>query len=232
MHDDQLAELNRRLVEINRAAEDVKAAKKALESARSDVHEYLTELGRTRAATGEQPLSIALARHLYWDFPLIHVEAIGLAIGVPTSMVYEVVGRQQDLTCTSCGKTFTPEGRTSRTNPNHRQSPYTRCPTCDRSWSRQQDTEHAEFMRRIAEQQQEQAARIRQGDYWINVDGEVILPDRPWSYCGGCGSGLNRVPDSEAWATGQGVVYRCMKCDAPATYTLNLVTYIPPSRTS
>lgn len=224
--DDPLSGLHRRLVEAHRTAEAVEAAKKALESARSDVHEYLAELGRKRAATGEQPVPIALARHLYWDFPLVHVEAIGLAIGVPTSRVYEVVGRNQELTCSSCRKTFTYEGRTSRTNPDQ-QGPYTLCRACKQERSKRSDTEHSEYMRRLAKRRQEHAARILQGDYWINVDGEVVLPDRPWSQCGGCGSELNRVPDSEAWKTGQGVVYRCMNCDAPASYTLDLVTYIP-----
>ncbi|ONI73090.1 hypothetical protein ALI144C_44890 [Actinosynnema sp. ALI-1.44] len=209
---------------IQRARDIIEHGKADLDVARSAFHDYMSQLGRQLAATGEQQLSLDTARRLYWDFKDIKVESIGLALGVRGNQVHKLVGSTPTYTCRACGATFTEEGRTSRTTRNS-SDPYKRCPDCIAKGSEQSAAGHKAWLQQQEDEKAQYKTRLLAGDYWIDIDGEVVLPDKPWSRCPCGNDGLRRIDDRAAWESGSGVIFVCTDCGN--TETPELVTYIP-----
>lgn len=222
---DELSLINTLVAAVEQADEAIEQAKADLKVAHSHLHEHFAELGRRLVTTGEPQLPLKLARYLYWEVPRIHVASIGLALGVPTSEVHKLVGGSYKLACSTCETEFTIEGRTSRTSPS-RQTQHTLCADCIRQRDARQATEHQEWLEQRKVEDARRAARIRQGDYWIDSYGDVVLPEGPWGKCGACTEPLWRIDDPAAWESGEGVVFRC-RDHADYPYVPTLVTYVP-----
>ena len=228
------------LVAAREAAAEAKerweAAKATHDDSRFAVRDMLAEFAAEALVTGERIVDLDDARTLYWDYSDVHVGWIAPCLGVKKSEVYKIIGGRPALrvTCHECGRFLRME-KPSRAGTGDR---HERCDRCIEERQARWDAARRarwEAERPAREQyRRERLAAINGGGYWINFQGEVILPGQgvpdgfhrrgypDWDSC----PGVHRIVGGiDAWMDGGRVAFKCPACGDEVHE--ELVRYVP-----
>jgi hypothetical protein len=211
---------------ILQAEDSFNNAKENLERAKGDIDNYLMTLGRKLAETGEQQLPISVARRLYWEYPQVKVSSIGLALGVRGHEVHKLVGGSYQPRCYDCDRTYVVEGQRTSRRKLKIKGPAGVCPECKEKRREKYEADSQAWAEREKVIQAQRRERLLRGDYWIDVYGEVILPEGELRGCP-CGGDRRIVDDPNAWRSGAGVRYVCTDPACGDGETPPLAVYIP-----